>query len=36
VAATLLWGRPLECALGLALAAAGLPFYAIFARRARD
>jgi APA family basic amino acid/polyamine antiporter len=36
VAATLLWGRPLECALGLALAAAGLPFYAVFARRARD
>ena len=36
VAATLLWGRPVECALGLALAAAGLPFYLFFSRRARD
>ena len=35
VAATLLWGRPVECALGLALAAAGLPFYRVFSRRAR-
>ncbi len=35
VAATLLWGRPVECALGLALAAAGLPFYLVFSRRAR-
>jgi APA family basic amino acid/polyamine antiporter len=34
VALALLWGRPLECLAGLALAALGLPFYAIFARRA--
>jgi APA family basic amino acid/polyamine antiporter len=34
VAAALLAGRPLECAIGLAIAAAGLPFYALFAARA--
>jgi APA family basic amino acid/polyamine antiporter len=33
VAWALLWGRPLECAIGLGLAAAGLPFYWLFARR---
>jgi APA family basic amino acid/polyamine antiporter len=34
VAAALLAGRPAECAIGLAIAAAGLPFYALFAARA--
>ena len=33
VAGTLLWGRPLECAYGLGLAATGIPFYLWFARR---
>ncbi len=33
VAGTLLWGRPLECAYGLGLAATGIPFYVWFARR---
>jgi APA family basic amino acid/polyamine antiporter len=35
VAAALLAGRPRECAIGLAMALAGLPFYALFAARAR-
>ena len=35
VALALLAGRPLECAIGLAMALAGLPFYALFARRGR-
>jgi APA family basic amino acid/polyamine antiporter len=34
VAAALLAGRPLECATGLLIASAGLPFYALFAWRA--
>src|SRR5262245_2792399 len=34
VAAALLVGRPTECALGLLMAASGLPFYALFASRA--
>jgi APA family basic amino acid/polyamine antiporter len=33
VAGALLAGRPRECAIGLAIALAGLPFYALFARR---
>jgi APA family basic amino acid/polyamine antiporter len=33
VAWILLWGRPLECAIGLGLAVAGLPFYWLFSRR---
>lgn len=33
VAAALLWGRPVECAIGLGLVAAGLPFYWLFSRR---
>jgi APA family basic amino acid/polyamine antiporter len=34
VAAALLAGRPVECAIGLSIAATGLPFYALFAARA--
>jgi APA family basic amino acid/polyamine antiporter len=33
VAAALLGARPFECAIGLGLLAAGLPFYLVFARR---
>jgi APA family basic amino acid/polyamine antiporter len=33
VAALLLWERPVECLLGLALLGTGLPFYAAFTRR---
>jgi APA family basic amino acid/polyamine antiporter len=33
IAATLLVGNPRDCVLGLAVAAAGLPFYWLFARR---
>ena len=32
VAAALLWGRPLEAGVGLAMTAAGLPFYWWFSR----
>jgi APA family basic amino acid/polyamine antiporter len=32
IAATLLWGSPRDCAIGLAITAAGLPFYWFFAR----
>jgi APA family basic amino acid/polyamine antiporter len=35
IAAALLWGRPLECAIGLGIAATGLPFYWWFARSRR-
>ena len=35
VAAALLAGRPRECAISLAMALAGLPFYAFFAARGR-
>ena len=35
VAAVLLFNRPVESAVGLALLALGLPFYGFFARRAR-
>jgi hypothetical protein len=31
----MLWGRPKECAIGLAVAATGVPFYALFVRRER-
>ena len=33
IAVAMLAGQPLECAVGLACLAAGLPFYALFARR---
>lgn len=33
IAAAMLWGRPLECAVGLAIAATALPFYWYFSRR---
>jgi APA family basic amino acid/polyamine antiporter len=33
IAVAMLAGRPLECAVGLACLASGLPFYALFARR---
>ena len=33
IAVAMLAGRPLECAVGLACLAAGLPFYALFSRR---
>jgi basic amino acid/polyamine antiporter, APA family len=33
IAVAMLWGRPKECAIALAVAATGLPFYAVFARR---
>jgi APA family basic amino acid/polyamine antiporter len=36
IAATLLAGRPRECAVGLAVLACGLPFYVGFTRRARS
>jgi APA family basic amino acid/polyamine antiporter len=36
IAATLLVGNPRDCALGLMIAAAGLPFYWLFARRGRQ
>jgi basic amino acid/polyamine antiporter, APA family len=35
IAAALLRGRPLECAVALAVTASGLPFLALFSRRAR-
>jgi len=34
IAASMLWGRPTECAIALAVAATGVPFYALFAARA--
>jgi APA family basic amino acid/polyamine antiporter len=34
IAVALAWGRPLESAISLAMLAAGLPFYWLFARRA--
>jgi APA family basic amino acid/polyamine antiporter len=33
IASAMLWGRPKECAIALAVAATGAPFYALFARR---
>jgi APA family basic amino acid/polyamine antiporter len=33
IALTMLWGRPLECAGALLVAASGLPFFAVFSRR---
>ncbi len=35
IAAVMLHGRPRECGIGLAMLAGGLPFYFLFARRAR-
>jgi APA family basic amino acid/polyamine antiporter len=35
IALAMLRGRPLECAVALAVAASGLPFYFAFVRRAR-
>lgn len=35
IAAAMLWGRPKECGIALLVAATGLPFYALFARRER-
>ena len=35
IASAMLWGRPKECAIALAVAATGAPFYALFARRER-
>ena len=35
IAASMLWGRPAECGIALAIAATGLPFYAAFAWRRR-
>ena len=34
VAGILLWGRPVECLAGIALLVLGVPFYAVFRRRA--
>jgi APA family basic amino acid/polyamine antiporter len=31
IAAAMLWGRPTECLIALAVAATGLPFYRLFA-----
>jgi len=33
IAAAMLWGRPVECGVALAVAATALPFYALLARR---
>ena len=35
IAGAMAWGRPKECAIALAVAATGAPFYALFARRER-
>jgi basic amino acid/polyamine antiporter, APA family len=35
IAVNMLWNRPKECGIGLAILAAGLPFYAYFGRAAR-
>ena len=35
IAAAMLWGRPVECAIALGVAATGVPAYAAFARRRR-
>jgi len=35
IALAMLWGSPFECAMGVGMLAAGLPFYFLFARRAR-
>jgi len=36
IAAIMLRGRPLECVAALAVAATGVPFYALFAARSSD
>jgi len=33
IAAAMLWGRPVECGVALAVAATGLPFYVRLGRR---
>jgi APA family basic amino acid/polyamine antiporter len=35
IAGVMLWGRPKECAIALAVTATAVPFYALFARRTR-
>jgi APA family basic amino acid/polyamine antiporter len=35
IALAMLWGRPFECGIALAVAATALPFYALFVRRHR-
>jgi len=35
IAGAMLWGRPLECAIGLAVTATAVPFYLVFANRGR-
>ncbi len=35
IAGAMLWGRPKECGIALAVTATALPFYAVFARRER-
>lgn len=35
IATAMVWGRPLECLVGVGMLAAGLPFYFLFARRSR-
>lgn len=35
IAVAMLWGRPKECAIALAVTASALPFYVLFARRGR-
>jgi APA family basic amino acid/polyamine antiporter len=36
IAGVMIWGRPLECAIGLGMLLAGLPFYVLFIRRNAD
>ena len=36
IATAMLWGRPRECAIALAVAATGVPAYVAFARQRRD
>ncbi len=35
IAGAMIWGRPRECAIGVAMLLVGIPFYALAARRAR-
>jgi APA family basic amino acid/polyamine antiporter len=36
IAVAMIWGRPLECAIGLGMLLAGLPFYVLFIRQNAD
>ena len=36
IAGAMIWGRPLECAIGLGMLLAGLPFYVLFIRQNAD